>query len=86
MKEARVDAVFAQYGKADSPGCALGVSKDGKLLYARGFGMANLEHNIPNGPKAVISVTQFEYSRDAAGKLSGFAIYAGRIRNVRFSR
>src|SRR5262247_3685957 len=50
---ARVDAVFAQYEKADSPGCALGVIKDGKLLYARGYGMANLEHNIPNGPKLV---------------------------------
>ena len=53
---ARVDAVFAQYDKADSPGCALGVIKDGKLLYARGYGMANLEHNIANGPKLVYDI------------------------------
>src|SRR5215475_5060328 len=53
---AKVDAVFAQYEKADSPGCALGVIKDGKLLYARGYGMANLEHNIPNGPKMAYDI------------------------------
>jgi len=35
---------------------------------------------------AVISGPQFEFSRDAAGKLYGFAVHAGRIRNVRFSK
>jgi CubicO group peptidase (beta-lactamase class C family) len=53
---AKVDAIFAQYNKPDSPGCALGVIKDGKLIYARGYGMANLEHNIPNGPKMVYDI------------------------------
>src|SRR5215475_8073113 len=53
---AKVDAIFAQYDKPDSPGCALGVIKDGKLVYARGYGMANLEHNIPNGPKLVYDI------------------------------
>jgi CubicO group peptidase (beta-lactamase class C family) len=52
----KVDAIFAQYNKPDSPGCALGVIKDGKLVYARGYGMANLEHNIPNGPKLVYDI------------------------------
>src|SRR5215813_861037 len=53
---AKVDAVFAQYERSDSPGCALGVIKDGKLIYARGYGMANLEHGIPNGPKLVYDI------------------------------
>jgi CubicO group peptidase (beta-lactamase class C family) len=52
----KVDAIFAQYDKADSPGCALGVIKDGKLVYARGYGMANLEHGVPNGPKLVYDI------------------------------
>ncbi len=43
----KVDAIFAQWDKPDSPGCALGVIKDGQLIYQRGYGMANLEHNIP---------------------------------------
>lgn len=53
---AKVDAVFANYDKPTSPGCALGVIKDGKLVYARGYGMANLEHNIPNSPKLVYDI------------------------------
>lgn len=52
----KVDAIFATYDKPDSPGCALGVIKDSKLVYARGYGMANLEHNIPNGPKLVYDI------------------------------
>ncbi len=53
---AKVDAVFAQYDKPDSPGCALGVIRDGQIIYARGYGMANLEHNIPNGAKLVYDI------------------------------
>ncbi len=53
---ARVDAIFAQFDKPDSPGCALGVIKDGKLVYARGYGMANLEHGLPNGPKLIYDI------------------------------
>ncbi len=52
----KVDAVFAQYDKPDSPGCALGVIRDGQLVYARGYGMANLEHGVPNGPKLVYDI------------------------------
>src|SRR5215475_8583917 len=53
---AKVDEIFARYDKPDSPGCALGVIKDGKLIYARGYGMANLEHNIQNGPQIVYDI------------------------------
>ena len=45
--KARVDKLFVSWDKPDSPGCALGIIQDGKLIYARGYGMANLEHNIP---------------------------------------
>ena len=37
----KVDMLFAQYDKAGSPGCALGIIKDGRLIYARGYGSAN---------------------------------------------
>src|SRR5262245_42968700 len=53
---AKVDAIFANYDKPDSPGCAVGVIKDGKPIYARGYGMANLEHNIPNSPQIVYDI------------------------------
>lgn len=39
------DSIFAQYDKADFPGCALGIIKDSKLIYSRGYGLASLELN-----------------------------------------
>src|SRR5262249_27030558 len=66
---ARVDALFAKYNKPDSPGCALGVIKDGKLIYARGYGMANLEHNIPNGPQIVYDIGSMSKQFTAASIL-----------------
>src|SRR5215470_9955031 len=66
---AKVDAIFANYNKPDSPGCALGVIKDGKLVYARGYGMANLEHNIPNGPQIVYDIGSMSKQFTAASIL-----------------
>ena len=50
----RVDKVFAQWDKPESPGCELAVIKDGQIVYKRGYGMANLEHNIPLSPASIM--------------------------------
>ena len=52
----RVDALFAEWDKPDSPGCALGVVRDDELVYSRGYGMANLEYAIPIVPSSVFHV------------------------------
>ena len=51
-----VDAMFEQWDREDSPGFALGIFKNGRIIYARGYGMANLEYNIPNTPKTVFRI------------------------------
>lgn len=51
-----VDAIFAEYSGPDSPGCALGVIEEGEFVYRRGYGLANLEHRIPNTPDSVFRV------------------------------
>jgi CubicO group peptidase (beta-lactamase class C family) len=43
-----IDSLFAEWNKPNVPGCALGIMKDGELLYSKGYGMANLDYNIPN--------------------------------------
>jgi len=48
-----VDAVFADYDRSDAPGCAVGIVRDGALVHARGYGMANLEHAIPIDARSV---------------------------------
>lgn len=53
---ARVDKLFAQWDKPDSPGCALAVIKDGQIIYKRGYGMANLELAVPLSSSLVFNV------------------------------
>jgi CubicO group peptidase (beta-lactamase class C family) len=52
----RVDRIFAEWDKPDSPGCALGVVQNGRFIYQRGYGMANLDYDIPNAPDLVYYV------------------------------
>ena len=54
--KAAIDQIFAQWNKPDVPGCGLGIIKDGKLIYARGYGMANLEYDLPNTPTSVFRI------------------------------
>jgi CubicO group peptidase (beta-lactamase class C family) len=55
-KTDRVDKIFANWDKLDSPGCALAIVKDGEIIYKRGYGMANLENNVPITPKSVFYI------------------------------
>jgi CubicO group peptidase (beta-lactamase class C family) len=52
----RVDKIFAIWDKPDSPGCALAIVKDGEIIYKRGYGMANLENNVPITPQSVFYI------------------------------
>jgi len=51
-----VDKLFAAYSRQDSPGAAVLVVKDGKVLINKGYGMANFEHRIPVTPETVFDV------------------------------
>ncbi len=52
---ARIDAVFKDYGPK-TPGCALGVYNKGKILYAKGYGMADLNLGVPITPTTVFDI------------------------------
>ncbi|MGH9741938.1 MAG: serine hydrolase domain-containing protein [Candidatus Acidiferrum sp.] len=52
-QERKVDQVFAAFDKTDSPGCALGVVRDGNFIYKRGYGEGSLELGVPLTPESV---------------------------------
>jgi CubicO group peptidase (beta-lactamase class C family) len=52
----KVDAFLSQWDKNDLPGCSVGVVKDGRLVYKRGFGMANLDYDVPNTPSTLFNL------------------------------
>ena len=47
-----VDAIFSKWTSA-TPGCAVGVSVGGKPELMKAYGMADLEHDVPNTPDTV---------------------------------
>jgi CubicO group peptidase (beta-lactamase class C family) len=49
----KVDQVFAAFDKPASPGCALGVVRDGNFIYKRGYGEGSLELAVPLTPESV---------------------------------
>jgi CubicO group peptidase (beta-lactamase class C family) len=50
---ARVDAIFARFTGTSTPGCAVGVSRAGRPVLERAYGMADLEHAVANTPATV---------------------------------
>ena len=54
--EVKVDQLFAEWSNSDSPGAALAVTKDGKIIYKQGYGMANLEYDIPITPATIFDI------------------------------
>lgn len=52
----KVDQIFAEWNNTSSPGCALSVIKDGRIIYEHGYGMANLELGIAITPQLVFDI------------------------------
>ncbi len=50
---ARVDRLFAQWNRSDTPGCSVGVSRNGRVVYQSGYGMASLELGVRITPSHV---------------------------------
>jgi|SaaInlV_125m_DNA_1040241.scaffolds.fasta_scaffold21826_1 CubicO group peptidase (beta-lactamase class C family) len=43
----KIDSIFSKWDNIYSPGCAIGIIKDGELIYSKGYGAANLDYGIP---------------------------------------
>ena len=56
VTRARIDSAFAHVDRTDSPGCALGVSRNGVTLYERGYGMSDLQHGLSLSPGSIFHV------------------------------
>lgn len=51
-----IDTIFSEWNQPNTPGCALGIVKDGELAYAQGYGLANMEYDIPNSAHSVFRI------------------------------
>lgn len=51
-----LNRVFATWSATNSPGCAVGVARNGEPLFQNGYGMSNLEHDVPITPASIFHV------------------------------
>jgi CubicO group peptidase (beta-lactamase class C family) len=65
----QVDKVFAKWDSTASPGCALSIIKDGHIIYKRGYGMADLDHDTPITTETVFHVASISKQFTAASIL-----------------
>jgi CubicO group peptidase (beta-lactamase class C family) len=61
-----VNRVFASWTGTDGPGCALGISRNGEVVYQNGYGMANLELEVPITPASIFHVASVSKQFTAA--------------------
>ena len=62
----QVDKLFEKMDRTISPGCAVAAMKDAKILYERGYGMADLDHNVLITPATVFHVASMSKQFAAA--------------------
>src|SRR5688572_18356638 len=67
-RDSQIDAVFARW-TASTPGCAVGVSKDGTPIVQKAYGMADLEHDVPNRPDTIFEAGSVSKQFTAAAVL-----------------
>ena len=47
----KIDKLFQMWNTTYSPGCTIGIIRNDSLIFAKGYGLANLEYAIPNKPE-----------------------------------
>jgi len=52
----QIDALFKEYEVGPRPGCALAVARNGAPVYARGYGLADIEHNVRITPATLFDI------------------------------
>lgn len=65
---AKIDSLFKAYARTSNPGVAALIVKDGRTVFAKGYGMANLEYDMPITPATVFDLAS------VSKQFTGFAI------------
>lgn len=74
---AALDSLFLDLDRTDRPGCAVSVIRDGDVVDAGGYGMANLEYGVPIDPSSVFHVASV--SKQFTAFAVGLLVADGRV-------
>lgn len=56
LRTRQIDALLEALVREDGPGCAVAVLREGRRIYQRSRGMANLEHQVPITPRTAFNL------------------------------
>lgn len=73
----RADSLFADFTVRNSPGLAVAVVRGGKIVFTKGYGLANLEHEIPITPSTVFDVASV--SKQFTGLAVAMLVQQGKV-------
>ena len=55
-RQEQVDQLFAVWDNNETPGAAISIVRDGEILYKKGYGISNLEYDIPITPATIFHI------------------------------
>jgi len=75
--ETSIDSVFKNYDTKTAPGVAVLIVKDQQVIFKKGYGMANLEYDVPITPESVFDIASV--SKQFTGYAISMLIQQGKI-------
>lgn len=73
----RIDAIFAGYNNKTGPGAAVGIVQNGKTIFKKGYGLANMEYDIPITSASIFDIASV--SKQFAGLAISTLVQQGKI-------
>ncbi|MCW5936711.1 MAG: serine hydrolase [Fimbriimonadaceae bacterium] len=54
--EAQIDKIAVDWNRKSGPGGVIAVARDGKMIFSKSYGLADLDHSVKNTPDTVMDV------------------------------
>lgn len=64
----KIDQLFNRWNSSNTPGAAVGIVRGDSLIFAKGYGMADLEHHVANTPESIF------YMCSVSKQFTGYAV------------
>jgi CubicO group peptidase (beta-lactamase class C family) len=73
----KLDAIFSNYNNKTGPGAAVGITHNGKVIFKKGYGLANMEYDIPITSASIFDIASV--SKQFAGLAISMLVQQGKI-------
>jgi len=73
----KLDALFSNYNNKTGPGVAVGITQNGKTIFKKGYGLANMEYDIPITSASIFDIASV--SKQFAGLAISMLVQQGKI-------